>query len=37
MADRSRGAGLVEEGNQLLVQTRRYVEQATAAVDAAIG
>ena len=37
MADRSRGAGLVEEANQLLAQTRRFVEQATAAVDAAIG
>ena len=37
MADRSRGAGLVEEATQLLAQTRRFVEQATAAVDAAIG
>jgi glutamate formiminotransferase/formiminotetrahydrofolate cyclodeaminase len=35
--DKSRGAGLVEEGNQLLAQTRRFVEQATAAVDKAIG
>lgn len=37
MADRSRGAGLVAEANQLLAQTRRSVEQATAAVEAAIG
>ena len=37
MADRSRGAGLVEEANQLLAQTRRFVEKATAAVDTAIG
>jgi glutamate formiminotransferase/formiminotetrahydrofolate cyclodeaminase len=37
MNDRSRGAGLVEEANQLLAQTRHSVEQATAAVDAAIG
>ncbi|HTI06678.1 MAG TPA: glutamate formimidoyltransferase [Gemmatimonadales bacterium] len=37
MSDRSRGTGLVEEANQLLAQTRRSVEQATAAVDAAIG
>ncbi|MFI5227942.1 MAG: cyclodeaminase/cyclohydrolase family protein, partial [Gemmatimonadales bacterium] len=35
--DRSRGAGLVEEANQLLAQTRAAVERATAAVDAAIG
>jgi len=35
--DRSRGAGLVEEANQLLVQTRKNAEQATAAVDKAIG
>jgi glutamate formiminotransferase/formiminotetrahydrofolate cyclodeaminase len=37
LEDRSRGAGLVEEANQLLAQTRKYVEQATAAVDKAIG
>ena len=37
LADRSRGAGLVEEANHLLAQTRRFVEQATAAVDVAIG
>jgi len=37
LADRSRGAGLVEEANQLLAQTRAAVERATAAVDAAIG
>ena len=35
--DRSRGAGLVEEANQLLAQTRKNVEQATGAVDKAIG
>ncbi|HSQ29730.1 MAG TPA: glutamate formimidoyltransferase [Gemmatimonadaceae bacterium] len=37
MSDRSRGAGLVDEANQLLAQTRRSVERATAAVEAAIG
>ncbi len=37
LEDKSRGAGLVEEGTQLLAQTRHYVEQATAAVDRAIG
>ena len=37
MADRTRGAGLVEEANQLLAQARRFADQATAAVDAAIG
>src|SRR5205814_2920959 len=37
LEDKSRGAGLVEEGNQLLAQTRRYVEQAIAAVERAIG
>ncbi len=37
LADRSRGAGLVEEANQLLAQTRAAVDKATAAVDAAIG
>jgi glutamate formiminotransferase/formiminotetrahydrofolate cyclodeaminase len=37
LEDRSRGAGLVEEANQLLAQTRKNTEQATAAVDKAIG
>ena len=35
--DKSRGAGLVAESNQLLAKTRAFVEQATSAVDAAIG
>lgn len=35
--DKSRGAGLIEEGNQLLAQTRRFVDAATAAVEKAIG
>src|SRR5689334_15045356 len=35
--DKSRGAGLVEEASQLLAQTRKNVEQATAAVEKAIG
>jgi glutamate formiminotransferase/formiminotetrahydrofolate cyclodeaminase len=37
LEDRSRGAGLVAEANQLLAQTRKFVDQATAAVDRAIG
>src|SRR5262249_28555851 len=37
LEEKSRGAGLVEEANQLLQQTRRAVDQATAAVDKAIG
>jgi glutamate formiminotransferase/formiminotetrahydrofolate cyclodeaminase len=37
LEDRSRGAGLVEEATQLLAQTRKNTEQATAAVDKAIG
>jgi len=37
LEDKSRGAGLVAEANQLLAQTRRAVENATAAVDKAIG
>ena len=37
LEDKSRGAGLVAEANQLLAQTRRAVERATAAVDKAIG
>ncbi|HXT16245.1 MAG TPA: glutamate formimidoyltransferase [Gemmatimonadaceae bacterium] len=32
--DKSRGAGLVQEANQLLAQTKRFVEQATGAVEA---
>lgn len=35
--DRSLGAGLLEEANQLLAQTRKFVDEATAAVDKAIG
>jgi glutamate formiminotransferase/formiminotetrahydrofolate cyclodeaminase len=35
--DRSLGDGLVAEANQILAQTRSFVEQATAAVDRAIG
>ena len=37
LEDKSRGAGLIEEASQLLAQTRRAVEQATGAVDKAIG
>jgi glutamate formiminotransferase/formiminotetrahydrofolate cyclodeaminase len=37
LTDRSRGAGLIEEANQLLAQTKRSVEEATAAVEKAIG
>jgi glutamate formiminotransferase/formiminotetrahydrofolate cyclodeaminase len=37
LADRSRGAVLVEEGNRLLARTKQSVAQATAAVDRAIG
>lgn len=37
LEDRSRGAGLIEEANQLLAQTRKHVEEATAAVEKAIG
>ena len=37
LEDKSRGAGLVAEANQLLAQTRRAVDAATAAVDKAIG
>lgn len=37
LSDRSRGAGLVAEANQLLSRTRAAVDKATAAVDAAIG
>ena len=35
--DKSRGAGLVAEATQLLTKTRALVDQATAAVEAAIG
>jgi glutamate formiminotransferase/formiminotetrahydrofolate cyclodeaminase len=35
--DKSRGAGLVAEASQLLAKTRSLVDQATAAVEAAIG
>jgi glutamate formiminotransferase / formiminotetrahydrofolate cyclodeaminase len=37
LEDKSRGAGLVTEANQLLARTKASVEQATAAVDRAIG
>jgi glutamate formiminotransferase/formiminotetrahydrofolate cyclodeaminase len=37
LEEKSRGAGLVAEANQLLAQTRRAVDSATAAVDKAIG
>jgi glutamate formiminotransferase/formiminotetrahydrofolate cyclodeaminase len=37
LEDKSRGAGLVAEANKLLARTREAVEQATAAVDRAIG
>ncbi len=36
LEDRSRGAGLIEEANQLLAKTKSYVEAATAAVERAI-
>jgi len=35
--DKSRGAGLIEEANQLLAKTRRFVDEATGAVERAIG
>jgi glutamate formiminotransferase/formiminotetrahydrofolate cyclodeaminase len=35
--DKSRGAGLVEEANQLVAQTKQYVDAATGAVDKAVG
>jgi glutamate formiminotransferase/formiminotetrahydrofolate cyclodeaminase len=35
--DKSRGSGLVAEASQLLAKTRSLVDQATAAVEAAIG
>ncbi len=37
LEDKSRGAGLIEEANQLLAQTRAHVDTATAAVEKAIG
>ena len=37
LEDKSRGAGLIQEANQLLAQTRKSVDEATAAVDRAIG
>jgi len=37
LEDKSRGAGLLQETNQLLAQTRSAVERATSAVDKAIG
>jgi formiminotetrahydrofolate cyclodeaminase len=37
LEDKSRGAGLIEEANQLLAQTRGHVDTATAAVEKAIG
>jgi glutamate formiminotransferase / formiminotetrahydrofolate cyclodeaminase len=37
LEDRSRGAGLVEEANQLLAQAHKNADRATAAVDKAIG
>jgi glutamate formiminotransferase len=37
LEDKSRGAGLIEEGKQLLAQTRKYVDEATSAVEMAIG
>jgi glutamate formiminotransferase/formiminotetrahydrofolate cyclodeaminase len=37
LEDKSRGAGLVAEANQLLAQTRKHVDAATAALEKAIG
>jgi glutamate formiminotransferase/formiminotetrahydrofolate cyclodeaminase len=37
LEDKSRGAGLIAEANQLLAQTKAFVDQATAAVEKAIG
>jgi glutamate formiminotransferase/formiminotetrahydrofolate cyclodeaminase len=37
LEDKSRGAGLVQEANQLLAHTKKYVDEATAAVEKAIG
>lgn len=35
--DKSLGKGLIEEANQLLAQTKKYVDEATGAVERAIG
>jgi glutamate formiminotransferase/formiminotetrahydrofolate cyclodeaminase len=37
LEDKSRGAGLVQEANQLLAHTKKFVDEATAAVEKAIG
>jgi len=37
LEDKSRGAGLVQEANQLLAHTRKHVDEATGAVEKAIG
>jgi hypothetical protein len=37
LEERSRGAGLIEEANQLLARTRAAVDAATGAVEKAIG
>ncbi len=37
LEDKSRGMGLVQEANQLLAQARKSVDEATGAVDRAIG
>ena len=37
LEDKTRGAGLVQEANQLLSQTSKFVGEATAAVEKAIG
>ncbi|HEY7233223.1 MAG TPA: glutamate formimidoyltransferase [Gemmatimonadaceae bacterium] len=37
LEDRSRGAGLVQEANQLLAHTHKHVDEATGAVEKAIG
>jgi glutamate formiminotransferase/formiminotetrahydrofolate cyclodeaminase len=37
LEDKSRGAGLVQEANQLLAHTSKFVAEATAAVEKAIG
>jgi glutamate formiminotransferase / formiminotetrahydrofolate cyclodeaminase len=37
LEDKSRGKGLIEEANQLLGQARKYVDEATSAVEKAIG
>jgi glutamate formiminotransferase/formiminotetrahydrofolate cyclodeaminase len=37
LEDKSRGQGLVDDANKILAQTRAYADQASAAVDKAIG